>query len=119
MGEMVLQDARRILALGVDIKALDQKIALISASSELAETIGSIPGFGKTSRAELAGEIGNMERFDSVNKLGSVPEWTPVPECDKKHAEGKAHNQAVRALGRHLVRVIWSMVKQGRKYEIR
>jgi len=79
VGEMVLQDARRILALGVDIKALDQKIALISASSELAETIGSIPGFGKTSRAELAGEIGNMERFDSVNKLGSG-----LPFCEKR-----------------------------------
>ena len=38
---------------------------------------------------------------------------------DKKRAEGKMHNQAIRALGRHLVRVLWSMVKQGRKYEIR
>jgi hypothetical protein len=38
---------------------------------------------------------------------------------EKKHAEGKQHNQAIRALGRHLVRVIWSMVKQGRSYEIR
>ncbi len=38
---------------------------------------------------------------------------------DKKRAEGKQHNQAIRALGRHLVRVIWAMVKQGRKYEVR
>jgi hypothetical protein len=38
---------------------------------------------------------------------------------DRKRAEGKKHNQAIRALGRQLVRVIWSLVKQGRKYEIR
>jgi hypothetical protein len=38
---------------------------------------------------------------------------------DKKRTDGKKHNQAIRSLGRHLVRVIWAMVKQGRKYEIR
>ncbi|MCK4393792.1 transposase, partial [Candidatus Bipolaricaulota bacterium] len=46
-----------------------------------------------------------------------------VPESkayyDKKRAEGKKHNQAVRALGRHLVRVIWSMLKNERDYELR
>jgi transposase len=158
VNEMILQDARRILALGVDIKALDQQIALIATSSELAQTIGSIPGFGKTSRAELAGEIGTMARFDSeaglaiylgmsaldnssgkrngakaprhVNTRAKAAMMVAVARhiaCvptsrayyDKKRAEGKAHNQAIRALGRHLVRVIWSMVKQGRKYEIR
>lgn len=36
----------------------------------------------------------------------------------KKRGEGKRHNQAVRALGRHLVRVIWSMANQERAYEI-
>lgn len=35
---------------------------------------------------------------------------------DKKLGEGKSHNQAVRALGRHLVRVIWSMLKKQRQY---
>ena len=38
---------------------------------------------------------------------------------EKKRAQGKTHNQAVRALGRHLVRVIWSMLKHGRDYELR
>jgi len=38
---------------------------------------------------------------------------------DRKRAEGKKHNQAVRALGRHLVRVIWSMLKNERDYELR
>jgi hypothetical protein len=38
---------------------------------------------------------------------------------DKKRAQGKKHNQAIRALGRQMIRVIWSMVKQQREYEIR
>lgn len=38
---------------------------------------------------------------------------------NKKLAEGKKNNQAVRALGRHLVRVIWSMLKRNRDYELR
>ena len=38
---------------------------------------------------------------------------------DKKRAQGKTHNQAIRALGRHLVRVIWSMLKHARDYELR
>lgn len=38
---------------------------------------------------------------------------------EKKRAQGKTHNQAIRALGRHLCRVIFSMLKQGRCYELR
>jgi transposase len=158
VGDMIRQDARRILALGEDIKAMDQKIAAVAAHSELAQCVGSIPGFGKTSMAEFAGEIGTLARFETESALAlyvgmaaldnssgkKIGAKTPrhvntrakatmmvavarhiacVPASrayyDKKRAEGKKHNQAIRALGRHLVRVIWSMVHQGRKYEIR
>jgi transposase len=158
VGEMIQQDARRILTLADEIKALDGKITDISAHSELARRIGSIPGFGKTSMAELAGEIGTVERFETeaglalylgmaaldnssgkktgtkaprqVNTRAKAAMMVAVARhiaCvplshayyDKKRAEGKKHNQAIRALGRHLVRVIWSMVKQGRDYELR
>ena len=34
-------------------------------------------------------------------------------------AEGKKHNQAIRALGRHLCRVIYKLLKEERVYEIR
>jgi hypothetical protein len=33
--------------------------------------------------------------------------------------EGKQHNQALRALGRHLIRVLWAMVQHRRDYEVR
>ncbi len=158
VGEMILQDAHRILALSKDIAAMDQQIISLSACSTLAKIIGSIPGFGKISMAELAGEIGSIDRFESEASLAlyigmaaldhssgkkngaKTPrqvntrakaammvavarhiEYTPMSRAyyDKKRAEGKRHNQAIRALGRHLVRAIWSMLKQGRTYEVR
>lgn len=158
VGDMLLQDARRILALGEDIRALNSQIKTVAADSELAQSLGSIPGFGDTTMAELAGEIGTVERFateaglafylgmaaldnSSGKKTGTKTSrhvntrakaammvavarhvaCVPLSRAyyDKKRAEGKKHNQAIRSLGRHLVRVIWSMIKQGRKYEIR
>ena len=35
---------------------------------------------------------------------------------DRKRRECKRHNQAVRALGRHLVRLIWRTLKNDRDY---
>ncbi|TAK61641.1 MAG: IS110 family transposase, partial [Methylobacter sp.] len=36
---------------------------------------------------------------------------------EKKRAEGKKHNQAVRALGRQLCRVIFKMLRDEKTYE--
>lgn len=38
---------------------------------------------------------------------------------EKKRAQGKTHNQAVRALARHLVCVLWAMFVHDRDYELR
>jgi len=38
---------------------------------------------------------------------------------EKKISQGKKYQQAIRALGRHMVRVIWNMIQQNREYEIR
>lgn len=158
VGAMIQQDARRVQALNADIKALDCSIQATALDSGLAQTILSIPGFGDTSAAELAGEIGMMDRFESEAGLAvytgmaaldnssgkKTAARTPrqvntrakaammvalarhYPQVaasqiyyDKKRAEGKKHNQAVRALGRHMIRVIWALVKSGRKYEDR
>ncbi|GMA99892.1 IS110 family transposase [Pelosinus sp. IPA-1] len=37
----------------------------------------------------------------------------------KKRDEGKTYNQSLRSLGRHLIRVIWSMVQNNRPYKAR
>jgi len=38
---------------------------------------------------------------------------------EKKRSEGKKHNQAIRALGRHLCRIIYKMLKEDREYQTR
>lgn len=158
VGPMIIADARRILELLQQIAALEEALKPLTEMSELARRLGTIPGFGKTSIAELAGEMGTMARFDSeaslalylgmcpldhqsgqvqgtkrprqVNRRAKAAMMTAVarhmahvPESkayyDKKRADNKKHNQAVRALGRHLVRVIWSMITKERNYELR
>jgi len=158
VGPMIIQDARRILELRAQIHALDEALAELAEQSEIARRLSTIPGFGKTSIAELAGEIGTLERFASEASLALYLGMCPltrqsgqmctaraprqvntrckaammttvarhiacVPQSrayyDRKRAEGKRHNQAIRSLGRHLVRVIWALLRDGRDYEIR
>jgi len=158
VGPMIIQDARRILELHQQIRALDDTLEELADQSEIACRLSTIPGFGKTSIAELAGEIGTMQRFESEASLALYLGMCPlthqsgdmsrariprqvntrckaammttvarhigcVPESrvyyDRKREQGKTHNQAIRALGRHLVRVIWAMLRDGRDYEIR
>jgi transposase len=158
VGEMIIEDARRVLALLGSIKVLDEKITEIAEHSGLAKRIASIPGYGDTCSAELAGEIGTLERFNAESGLAIYLGMAPlakrsgqtqgtkpprhvntrakaammtavarhiacVPQSkayyDRKRAEGKKHNQAIRATGRHLVRVMWAMMKQDRDYELR
>lgn len=158
VGPMIIQDARRILELHQQIHALDGAMEELADHSEIAHRLATIPGFGKTSIAELAGEIGTLERFSSEASLALYLGMCPltrqsgqmctakvprqvntrckaalmttvarhigcVPQSrayyDRKRAAGKTHNQAIRSLGRHLVRVIWAMLRDGRDYEIR
>ena len=157
-GEMIHNDARRMLELLEQIGQLEQAIEPLTQSSEMAQRIGSIPGFGIICSAELAGEIGTLERFAgeaslalylgmaTLDNSSSSTEGTrrtrhvnhrtrqammaavarhlrEVPQSqtyyDKKRAEGKKHNQAIRSLARHLVRVLWKMLTENRDYEIR
>lgn len=156
-GPMLNSDARRLLALKREIEELERQITALSAESELAQRLASIPGFGLVCCAELAGEIGNVARFEGESGLAVYLGMAPltnssgsfhgskrprqvnrhaksammnaaahhlkqVPESlryyTKKCTEGKAHNQAVRCVGRQLVRIIWSMVKRERDYRI-
>jgi transposase len=158
VGPMIVEDARRILELHRQITSLDQAMSELSEKSEIARRLSTIGGFGKTTIAELAGEIGTFSRFSSEASLAlyvgvcplthqsgemskariprqvntrckaailtaTVRHMQCVPQSrvyyDRKRAEGKSHNQAIRSLARHLVRVIWAMLRDGRDYEIR
>ena len=156
VGEMVIEDAHRVLALSEKIKQIQAQLQDLMPQSQLATCIESIPGFGLVCATELAGEIGSIRRFSSesglaryigmaplddssgahtgakggkqVNRRAKAAMMTAVarhyfhtPESkiyyDKKRSEGKRHNQAVRSLGRHITRVIFSLMKNNRAYE--
>jgi hypothetical protein len=113
---------------------------------------------GTICTAELAGEIGTIERFSKEGSLAlylgmatldnssgkyqgsKQPKHVNtrakaammvaldrhrkyVPESqryyERKRSEGKKHNQAIRALGRHLSRIIYKMLTEARAYEMR
>lgn len=109
-------------------------------SSELAGEIGTLERFaGEASLAVYLG-MANLDNSSGqrqgarapgqVNKRAKAAMMTgvdrhrkQVPESqryyERKRAEGKTHNQAVRALGRHLCRVLYRMLKDGRPYQSR
>jgi len=158
VGPMIVSDARRVLALKAEIKVLEADIGTYNAQCTMAQRIDTVPGFGRICSAELAGEIGCLERFESEASLAmyvgmaaldhssgkrigarsprqvntraktalmtaAMRHLEQVPQSrahyEKKRREGKTHNQAVRAVGRQLVRVLWSMLKHERDYEQR
>jgi transposase len=109
-------------------------------STELAGEIGTLDRFkaeaslavylGMATLAHGSGLQNGTKRPRQVNTRARAAmmtavarHLTQVPQSrayyDKKRAQGKTHNQAVRALGRHLVRVLWSMLKHGCDYEAR
>jgi transposase len=137
---------------------LKAKIKEVAKDSKMAKILLSIPGFGTICTAELAGEIGTIERF---SKEGSLALYIGMSSLDnssgkyqgskqpkhvntrakaammvaldrhrkyvpqsqryyeKKRSEGKKHNQAIRALGRHLCRIIYKMLTEERQYQMR
>jgi len=155
VGEMIQEDAVRILELHDKIKSLEARMEEIAQESQIAQTLSTIPGFGDICIAELAGEIGTIERFNNESSLalylgmtnldnssgkqkGSKPprqvnarakaammtatdrHRKRVPQSqnyyEKKRSQGKKHNQALRALGRHLCRIIFKMLQENRGY---
>jgi len=155
VGEMIQEDAARILELHRQIKVMEAKMEAVAQNSQIACLLATIPGFGPISTAELAGEIGHDARFAKeaslalymgmaaldnssgqyqgtkaprqVNRRAKAAmmvavdrhrKQVPVSQryYEKKRAEGKGHNQAIRALGRHLCRIIFKMFKERRAY---
>jgi transposase len=158
VGPMIVEDARRVLELLDRIHVLDEGMATLAGQSEIASRLSTIQGFGKTTIAELAGEIRTQTRFTSEASLALYMGMSPLTHqsgqmlrtksprqvntrckaammtavarhihCvpvsrafyDRKRAQGKTHSQAIRALGRHMVRVIWAMLRDQRDYEPR
>lgn len=144
-----LEEKIKTLETKIEQVAKDSKIAKILISlpgfgpvctSELAGEIGTIERFGKEGSLALylgmstldnsSGKYQGTKAPKHVNTRAKAAMMTAidrhrkyVPESqkyyEKKRAEGKKHNQAIRALGRHLCRIIYKMLKEERQYEIR
>ena len=112
----------------------------VICGSELAGEIGTIDRFNSEGSLALYLGMATLTRSSGIVKGSKTPRHInrrakaammigvdrhrkQVPESqkyyEKKRAEGKAHNQAIRALGRHLCRVIFKMLKEERAYQLR
>ena len=69
VGAMIVSDARRMLELIREIHELDARIETVADGSLIATRLRTITGFGPVCSATLAGEIGNLERFESEASL--------------------------------------------------
>ena len=144
-----LEEKIKTLGTKIEQVAKDSKIAKILLSipgfgpvctSELAGEIGTVERFGKEGSLALylgmstldnsSGNYHGTKQPKHVNTRAKAAMMTAldrhrkyVPESqryyEKKRSEGKKHNQAIRALGRHFCRIIYKMLKHQREYEIR
>jgi transposase len=146
---------RRILELKEEIEMLDRELEETGEKSAEVMQLKSIMGVGTKLSSRLAGEIGDIRRFNkesqlavycgvacidddsgkskktkAVYKANSICKATMieiagctiryVPESktyyEKKRAEGKDHNHALRCLARQLIKVIFKMLTENREY---
>jgi transposase len=154
---LVARLAAEITVIDDELKGIDTDIADRFEQHRSAEILTSMPGFGPVLAATFLAQIGgNLEGFDSVDRLACVAGLAPVPRdsgrisgnlhrprrfnrrllrtCylaalsslknsaasrafyDRKRAEGKSHKQALIALARRRINVIWAMLRDHTHY---
>ncbi len=99
-------------------------ISRFDTESSLAMYLGMAPldnGSGSYKGTKQACQVNKRARAAiMVATMRHIPQTEESKMYyDKKRREGKTYHQAVRAMGRHLVRVIWSMAKRGESYSVR
>lgn len=106
-------------------------------ATELAGEIGSIRRFAKESSFAVYLGMANLDDSSGTRRGAKSPKHVNtrakaammtavdrhrkcVPQSqryyEKKRLEGKSHNQAIRALGRHLCRALFGMLRDNRPY---
>jgi transposase len=99
----------------IDRFSSEGSLALYLGMSTLDNSSGKYQGTKAAKQVNTRAKAAMMIGVDRHRKY--VPESQRYYE--KKRAEGKKHNQAIRALGRHLCRIIYRMLKDEREYEVR
>lgn len=154
---LVARLAEQISALDAEIADVDAQITELFRQHDSADVLLSMPGFGPILAATFLANIGgNLDGFDSVDRLASVAGLAPVPRdsgrisgnlhrprrfnrrllrtCylaalsslknspasrtyyDRKRHEGKSHKQALIALARRRINVLWAMLRDHTAY---
>jgi transposase len=127
---MLIEDAYKMLELRALIKSLDDTMEALCEESEIGRLLNTIPGFGKTSCAELAGEIDDVRRFESEASLAMYLGMAPLDNASGVYRGSKSPKQINRrakkammtAVDRHRANVTESQVfydkkrKQGKKH---
>lgn len=155
---LVSRLAAEISAIDQDLVDLDAQITSRFQQHEAADILLSLPGFGPVLAATFLASIGgNLDGFDTVDRLAAVAGLAPVPydsgrisgnlhrprrfnrrllrTCylaalsslknspasrtfyDRKRREGKSHKQALIALARRRMNVIWAMLRDHTYYQ--
>ena len=99
----------------VDRFSKEASLALYLGMSHLDNSSGKYQGTKQAKHVNTRAKAAMMTAIDRHRKY--VPQSQKYYE--KKRAEGKSHNQAIRALGRHLCRIIFTMLKEQRAYQLR
>ncbi|GGI03270.1 IS110 family transposase [Arthrobacter liuii] len=155
---LVVRLAEQISTLDEEIAATDAQITELFRQHHSADILLTMPGFGPVLAATFLANIGgNLDAFDSVDRLASVAGLAPVPRdsgrisgnlhrprrfnrrllrtCylaalsslknssasrtyyDRKRGEGKSHKQALIALARRRINVLWAMLRDHTTYQ--
>ncbi|MDF1880061.1 IS110 family transposase [Sulfurimonas sp. MAG313] len=89
VASMLYDDAVRILQLKEKIKDLEAQMKVLVPHSKIARLIETIPGFATVTASELAGEIGNIERFKSERSLALYVGMTNLDNSSGKRISSK------------------------------
>jgi transposase len=155
---LVIRLAAEISAIDRDLVELDAQLTDRFRQHEAADILLSVPGFGPVLAATFLANIGgNLNGFDTVDRLAAVAGLAPVPydsgrisgnlhrprrfnrrllrTCylaalsslknspasrafyDRKRREGKSHKQALIALARRRLNVIWALLRDRAHYQ--
>ena len=123
VGEMIHHDARRMLELLEQIAQLNNAIEDLTQRSAMAQRIRSIPGFGIISSAELAGEIGTLERFAGEASLAMYLGMATLDNSSSqtegtrrtRHVNQRTRQAMMAAVVRHLREVPQSQTYYSKK----
>ncbi|MCU1531624.1 MAG: transposase [Arthrobacter sp.] len=154
---LVVRLAGQISATDSEIADVDAQITDVFRQHDSADVLLSLPGFGPVPAATFLANIGgNLNGFDTSDRLASVAGLAPVPRdsgrisgnlhrprrfnrrllrtCylaalsslknspasrtyyDRKRSEGKSHKQALIALARRRINVLWAMLRDHTTY---